>query len=253
VPSVCAPIPIARPQADSPDEHYHEGRPPERTFTNSLGMRMVRIEPGTFTMGETKPPWAGIAVSQGGMVGSEYPAHEVTLTRPVFIGAFPVSQRQYETLAGGNPSTSIVGDDFAVNTVSWHDAVAFCRKLSVKEELSYRLPTEAEWEFACRAGTTTAYSFGEAWDAGAALQPNGWGLYDMHGNVWEWCADWWAVDAYAHSPAVDPRGPEGGVARILRGGAYDFDTHTARSAYRRGLFPNYAYPFAGFRVACEGE
>ena len=163
------------------------------------------------------------------------------------------------------------GDDYPASYVNWPDAVEFCRKLSEKEGLEYRLPTEAEWEYACRAGTTTAYSFGDdaselgeyawykenAWGAGqkhphtvGQKKPNPWGLYDMHGNVWEWCSDW--RGDYSSESVTDPAGPSSGSSRVIRGGGWGSVAEDCRSSRRFKGFPSsriYGSGF-GFRVSC---
>ena len=148
--------------------------------------------------------------------------------------------------------------------MSWNDAVEFCRKLSAQEGEEYRLPTEAEWEYACRAGTTTAYSFGDdvsllgeyAWHRGNMVNathtvgeklPNPWGLYDMHGNVWEWCQDWAAYGS--ENELIDPTGPASGERRVLRGGSFDLLPMIVRSANRDNNRPVGRTSSAGFRVA----
>ena len=165
---------------------------------------------------------------------------------------------------GKNYASGIDTSQFPVEMVNWDDAVEFSRKLSEQEGVEYRLPTEAEWEYACRAGTTTAYSFGDdvaqlgeyAWYSGNSssthpvgeLKPNAWGLYDMHGNVYEWCQDW-------HGPygketvLIDPTGPVSGERRVLRGGAFNDRPKIVRSAYRTNSQPAYRSYTLGFRLA----
>jgi formylglycine-generating enzyme required for sulfatase activity len=173
---------------------------------------------------------------------------------------------------GTNPSEFRGDPNRPVDNVSWHDAVEFCRRLSEllaekEARAAYRLPTEAEWEYACRAGTTTRYGFGDdakdlglygAWRSTSqgqsrpvgGLQPNAWGLLDMHGNLWEWCADWYAPAYYAESPTDDPQGPDSGSVCVLRGGSWQSSAPTIlRSAYRGGGGPNDKNRCLGFRVA----
>jgi formylglycine-generating enzyme required for sulfatase activity len=185
---------------------------------------------------------------------------------------------------GDNPSRW-KGDNNPVEQVRWSDAVRYCNERSALEGLrpcydletwqcdfetdGYRLPTEAEWEYACRAGTTTAYYFGDnasklsdhAWfedNAGGKPRPvggkpaNPWGLYDMHGNVWQWCNDFYQVDYYQQSPEKDPRGPSAGESKVVRGGAWKFSADSCRSGYRNNENPGYAdvcfnYDIYGFR------
>ena len=219
------------------------------TITNSIGMPLKLLLSGNFTMGD----------------GSN--AHKVTLTQPFMLGVHEVTQAQYEQVMGSNPS-KFRGPQNPVETVSWNDALDFCQKLSaLPEELKagrvYRLPTEAEWEYACRAGTTTKYSFGDdesqlgeyAWFVGNAgretrpvglKQPNAWGLYDMHGNVWEWCADWYG--GYPSGYVTDPTGPQSGSYRVIRGGSWG--TYFRPPASRDWDGPYRSYDDLGFRVAC---
>jgi formylglycine-generating enzyme required for sulfatase activity len=221
----------------------------------SIGMEFKLIPAGTFTMGDASGD------------DDETP-HEVTLTQPFKMGVHEVTQAQYEQVMGVNPST-FKGANNPVEMVSWEDAVEFCRRLSElpAEKAAgnvYRLPTEAEWEYACRAGTTTKYSFGDddsglgdyAWHSensdkkphpvGSKL-PNAWGLYDMHGNVSEWCQDWY-VD-YPSGSVTDPRGATSGSYRVLRGGSWPYTAGDCRSAGRNGFFlPSDRSSFLGFRV-----
>ena len=226
-------------------------------------MALNLIPAGTFTMGST----FGDADEQ---------PHTVTLTRPFYMGAYEVTQEQYVRVMGSHQST-FEGPDNPVQVVSWDDAVAFCQKLSdlpVEKAAGrvYRLPTEAEWEYACRAGTTTAYSFGDntaysfgdntyllgyfAWyDNNSSLQPhavgqkkpNAWGLHDMHGNVWEWCSDW--HEAYPVRELIDPQGPYSGLRRVFRGGSYMSVPESCRSAYRNMHAEDNRALNLGFRVA----
>ncbi len=218
--------------------------------TNSIGMKFKLIPAGKFIMGE----------------GDQ--AHEVTLTKPFKMGVHEVTQAQYEQVMGVNPS-KFKGADNPVETVSWKDAVEFCRKLSelpAEKEAGnvYRLPTEAEWEYACRAGTTTKYSFGDdesefgdyAWHDDNAddkthpvggKKPNAWGLYDLHGNVFEWCQD--RYGDYPSGTVTDPTGAALGSNRVNRGGCWGYTAVNCRSAYRYGYFPSYRHFNFGFRVS----
>ncbi|MDA7492917.1 formylglycine-generating enzyme family protein, partial [bacterium] len=194
--------------------------------------------------------------------------HEVTLTKPFKMGVHEVTQAQYEQVMGVNPS-KYKGADNPVDTVSWEDAVEFCRRLSElpTEKAAgnvYRLPTEAEWEYACRAGTTTRFSFGDdeselgdyAWfsgNGGNTIQPvgsklpNAWGLYGMHGNVWEWCQDvhWY----YPSGSVTDPSGAASGSHRVRRGGSWRCSAESCRSAHRSRYRPSDRNNYGGFRVS----
>jgi formylglycine-generating enzyme required for sulfatase activity len=200
--------------------------------------------------------------------------HQVTLTKPFFMGRTVVTQKQWREVMGTEPwrGKDYVreGDKYPETYVSWEDAVEFCKKLSDMESKTYRLPTEAEWEYACRAGSKTAFSFGNdekqlglyAWFDGntndigksyvhevARKRPNAFGLYDMHGNVWEWCSDWYGD--YPSTPLTDPRGPDSGSSRVLRGGSWFFVPNFVRCAYRHNSAPEYRFNYYGFRIVLE--
>ncbi len=245
-------------------------------FTNSLGMRMVPIPAGEFLMGcgegppRTQAQWEGRDFD-------EAPAHKVRIARALFLSAREVTNAQYERFDPAHKKLRGRGgvsrtDDEPVTFVAWADAAQFCRWLSKREGRSYRLPTEAEWEYACRAGTTTAYHTGERLGPEQAniglspdrkrklrtlpvgsYPPNAWGLHDMHGNVAEWCQDWHGP--YAAGEQADPVGRAGGWARVARGGSYNIpswqgdNARYCRSANRQGFLPEDANRVVGFRVA----
>ena len=192
-------------------------------------------------------------------------SHSVQITKPFYLSVYEVTQEQYKKVMGNNPSDN-KGNNKPVEMVSWNDAVDFCRELSEQEGVEFRLPTEAEWEYACRAGTTTAYSFGDdksqlgkyAWHVnnsnltthpvGQKL-PNAWGLYDMHGNVDEWCQDWYA--RFRNEKVfIDPTGPAMGSRRVLRGGSSGNSPRDVRAADRSVTFhPGNRNHSFGFRLA----
>ena len=167
----------------------------------------------------------------------ERPLHRVKITKPYYLGKYTVTQGQWETIMGSNPSYFSKGQDHPVDSVSWNDVQDFILKLSKRERVKYRLPTEAEWEYACRAGTSSEYfhgddiarldtyvvsgkDIGQGHERVGSKRPNAWGLYDMLGNVWEWVQDWYADDYYKDSPVEDPSGPSSGEYRVLRGGSF---------------------------------
>ena len=245
---------------------------------NNVKMRLVLIPGGKFMMGSP--------ATEAGRGSEEGPQHEVTISKPFYMGAFEVTQEQYEQVMGANPS-AFKGAKNPVDTVFWDDAVEFCRKLSARTGKKVMLPTEAQWEYACRAGTTTAFHTGNAlkpgqanaviptkpgvWDRvmawlgmssakktiqttpAGSFPPNGFGLYDMHGNVWEWCGDWYGEDYYANSPKTDPQGPDSGSYRVLRGGSWGDIPEYCRSAGRIRVTPDDRYSYGGFRVAVDSE
>jgi eukaryotic-like serine/threonine-protein kinase len=204
----------------------------------------------------------------------ESPQHQVTVA-PFFMGKYPVTQSQYEAVMGNNPSDFTEdGAHCPVENVSWHDAIAFCQKLSQKSKGTYRLPSEAEWEYACRAGTTAPFHFGktitprlvnydgnytygkapkgeyrEETIAVGQFPPNAFGLFDMHGNVWEWCADHWHPN-YQGAPTHGNAWIVGGDSskRLLRGGSWDDFPRSCRSALRDWNAPDFCDRLIGFRV-----
>jgi sulfatase modifying factor 1 len=237
---------------------------------NSVGMELVRIERGSFTMGS---PETGDF--------DERPAHKVTIARPLLLGRTEVTNVQYEQFDPGHKRLRgklgfSRADDEAVVFVSWHEAVAFCQWLSAKEGKPYRLPTEAEWEYACRAGASAPYHTGQTlpavfhknarmswYPAGSRTRdgevvpltvgktpPNPWGLLDMHGNVEEWCLDWYGP--YEPGDQTDPVGRELGDFRVTRGGSHSTTPEFLRSANRSGTLPEDRSWLIGFRVA-QGE
>jgi formylglycine-generating enzyme len=227
--------------------------------TNSIGIKLALIPAGTFTMGTSNQRF------------NEAPPHEVIVTQPFYLGVTPITQEQYQKVMGKNPARFTPanggGLDHPVENVSWEDALLFCQKLALlpaerKDGLSYRLPSEAEWEYACRAGTTTPFVFGDALsDRQAQLEgsaktsrvgtypANNFGLYDMHGNVWEWCSDWYGEAYYAKSPQRDPTGPTDGQFRVVRGGSWRNQAATCRCAYRNALVSYNRDAYTGFRIA----
>jgi formylglycine-generating enzyme required for sulfatase activity len=288
--------------------------PGVKGVVNTVGMRLVLLPKGRFRMGSPD--------GELGRDGDEGPVHEVELTRPFYLSAHTVTVGQFKQFVkatgyrteaetdgrGGNgfdPVTRKVGnnqprfnwkevgwpqtDRHPVVNVSWNDATKFCEWLSKKERKTYRLPTEAEWEYACRASTATRYWSGDAdeslkgsaniadqslqarmgpgvgaqcvpWDDGhpftapvGRFRPNPWGLYDMHGNVFQWCHDWLDTNYYRTSPPADPPGPANGTRRVYRGGSWNSNPRGARSAYRLWGAPSERSCRLGFRVACEAR
>lgn len=246
--------------ADSGDDDGGDDGPTPTGETLDLGggvsLELVRIQAGTFLMGSDSPE----------AQGNEQPVHSVTISRDFYIGRYEVTQAQYEAVMGDNPSFfDDCGGDCPVEQETWEDAVDFIDALIAMTGYELRLPTEAEWEYACRAGTTTEYSFGDdddllddyAWyhlsadetHAVGQKLPNPWGLYDVHGNVWEWCNDWYDDDYYEVSPSVDPAGPASGTFRVLRGGSWFEFAFVLRSPIRRPSLPVARSQLSGFRVA----
>ena len=193
------------------------------------------------------------------MMGDPGKDHEVSLTKPFYMGKYEVTQEQWQVIMGSNPSEK-KGVKWPVGNLSWNDCQDFIQKLNAKTKGGYRLPTEAEWEYACRAGTTTAYAFGDSITLGDAnfgpggksvtvgsYKPNRFGLYDMHGYVWEWCEDW--VAAYPEESITDPKGPVSGEYRILRGGGFNNNKLSARSSLRNNdSAPTRTLTDFGFRL-----
>jgi len=232
-----------------------EGDEPRKKLAVDLGggvkLDMVMIPAGEFTMGDKE----------------SRPAHKVKITRPFYLGAYEVTQAQWEAVMGGNPSR-FKGAENPVERVSWEDCQEFIKKLNAKvgSELGrFALPTEAQWEYACRAGSEKHYCFGGdkpglldyGWhvknsrsktEPVGAKKPNSWGLYDMHGNVAEWCQDWYGPKYYEKSRTNDPSGPARGTARVVRGGFWGASAWKSRSAYRDHNTPRRFGRHLGFRI-----
>ena len=250
--------------------------------TNSIGMKLVLIPPGEFDMGLTQEEIDQLKedarqhkVSQRyiNRLESEGPRHRVRITRPFYLGMYEVTQAEYQYVMGTDPGDQRArGGIGPAGNLSWNDAVEFCRRLSeLPQEKAagnvYQLPTEAQWEYACRAGTTTRFCFGDderhlglhAWARGNSgrtahpvgqKMPNTWAMYDIHGNVWEWCADWHDGDYYRQSPRDDPRGPASAGQRVLRGGSWgDSWWGSFRCAHRASAGPGDRGRNRGVRVA----
>jgi formylglycine-generating enzyme required for sulfatase activity/protocatechuate 3,4-dioxygenase beta subunit len=230
---------------------------------DGVSMRFVLISAGEFMMGSP--------VGESGRRNNEGPQHKVKLTKPFYMLTTEVTQQQYIQIMGSNPSI-FKGANNPVEKVSWNDAIEFCRKLSTKTGRKITLPTEAQWEYACRAGTDTRFSFGDddmllesyCWYKSnsikrsrpvATKKPNAWGLYNMHGNVMEWCNDRFGHNYYSISPEVDPKGPSNGqpVFRVYRGGCCIYVSDFCRSATRSGSFQFSRNGATGFRVIFAGE
>ena len=246
-------------------------------YTNSLGMKLMKIPAGEFVMGSTDQEIKdALALNNDDLfrenANSAKPRHKVRITRDFYLGASEVTQNQYRAVMGTTPSKFKGGEGLKpVEQVTWHDAKAFWAWLNGNDSTrpvgyEYRLPTEAEWEYACRAGTTTPYSFGDdadaldshCWHKGnsgaqtrevATRKPNAWGLYDMHGNVWEWCEDCYSSDFYGRTPAADPLNREDSPYRVERGGSWRFSAVWGRSAGRHRARPDDCFDNLGFRVA----
>ena len=238
-------------------------------LSDTVSLDMIWIEPGTFIMGSPTDELGR---------DSDETQHQVTLTQGYWLGRYEVTQAQYEAVMEKNPS-KFKGADLPVEKVSWYNAMDFCAKLTdieraagrLPEGYEYTLPTEAQWEYACRAGTTTALNSGmnlsdknkcpEMDEVGwyeynsdstthpvGQKMPNAWGLYDMHGNVFEWCLDWHG--SYPSSAVTDPKGSSSGSYRVLRGGNWNFNAYSCRSAYRFDSTPSdFNRNYYGFRVA----
>jgi len=247
--------------------------------TNSIGMKFRLIPAGEFLMGAV--PGDDEADED------EKPQHRVEITKPFYFGVYEVTQEQYERVMGDNPS-NFKGLNHPVEQVSWDEAVSFCEKLSRMDGETYRLPSEAEWEYAARGGVDgKKYVWGDqsmpivnglkqanvadvsakrkysdltifaGYDDGftetspvGSFAPNGYGLYDMAGNVWEWCSDWYNIGYYGTRASLrDPKGPEQGEVRVLRGGSWFPVPGGLRSSYRSSLTPDYRSPdICGFRI-----
>jgi sulfatase modifying factor 1 len=246
----------------------------DKVVSNSLGMEFVLIQAGTFTMGSP---------SDEPFHENNEGRHKVTITQPFYMQSTEVTLKQWRSLMGERIFGRKKGtDNSPVVNVSWHDCMDFIEKLNALREGTYRLPTEAEWEYACRAGSSTAYSWGKTIECEKALygnnslkegecldyarsrgfrpdspapvksyQPNAWGLSDMHGNVWEWCQDWYGP--YPKNAVGDPLGPESGQDKVRRGGSWYKYGYYCRSANRTYAHPSARYQTTGFRLVREAR
>jgi formylglycine-generating enzyme required for sulfatase activity len=240
--------------------------PAEFYIEPMTSMRLVALEPGTFTMGSPATEFGR---------GVDETRHPVTLTRKIFLGQHEVTQAEWKQVMGANPSQFGKCARCPVETVDFFQVNAFLSRLNAgNAAMRYRLPTEAEWEYACRAGTATAFNTGRSisteqanydgrfpYSGGSqggtrgatapvgSYPPNAWGLFDMHGNVWEWTGDWYGE--YHAGPATDPAGPPKGKARVIRGGSWHFDANSMRCALRYTHAPQDKGFSLGFRVVAE--
>ena len=255
-PQQTAPAPVSVAPMRPPQPPPSSGSDYPSRLVNSLGMTFVLVPTGEFRMGSTDGE------------DDEQPVHTVRISQPFYLGVHTVTQGQWEAVMGNNPSHFTGDPNRPVEQVSWVDAQVFIGRLNAREgHARYRLPTEAEWEYAARAGSTTAYCFGDdnswfrrrlgeyAWYSAHAgsqthpvgtRQPNAWGLYDMHGNVWEWVQDWYGT--YTAEPATDPQGPASGSDRVFRGGSWRHDARYCRSASRFYYGPDFRDGRLGFRL-----
>jgi formylglycine-generating enzyme required for sulfatase activity len=245
-----------------PDRKPTGEREPPKYFTNSIGMKFVWIPPSSFMMGSPKE-------EKERRDGESQ--HKVKLTKGFYIGVYTVTQEEWQVVMGNNPSHFKGERNLPVETVSWEDCQEFIKKLREKDKNFYRLPSEAEWEYACRAGTTTPFHFGETISIDQAnyngnetygngkkgvfrqkttpvstFPANAWGLHDMHGNVWQWCQDWYRD--YPQKDVVDPQGPDSGQRRVLRGGSWFYYPAHCRSAFRNLNAPDFRCSNIGLRL-----
>jgi len=244
--------------------HAQEKKELPKQFTNSIGMKFVWIPPGNFVMGSPK--------EEKQRNDSEV-QHKVTLTRGFYMGVYLVTQEQWQEVMGKNPSQFTGEKNLPVDTVSWNECQEFIKKLQAKdpEKKAYRLPTEAEWEYACRAGTTTPFHFGDTISTDQAnydgnflygngkkgirrgkttpvdaFPANAWGLHDMHGNLYQWCQDLYGD--YPKTDMTDPLGAVKGDTRVIRGGMWYYGPSLCRSARRDGMAPGNRDRYYGFRL-----
>ena len=241
---------------------HAQPKDPPKHFTNSLGMKFVWISPGNFMMGSPKEEKERDANET---------QHKVTLTKGFYMGVHLVTQEQWQAVMGKNPSHFKGEKTLPVENVTWEDCQEFIKKLREKDKNPYRLPTESEWEYSCRAGTKTPFHFGETIFTDQAnyngnhtygngkkgkdrkkttpvgsFPANAWGLFDTHGNLWEWCQDW--LGDYPQNDVADPQGPNEGQYRVLRGGSGVNSPLTCRSACRHRLEPGFRGNVIGLRV-----
>jgi formylglycine-generating enzyme required for sulfatase activity len=240
---------------------------PPKNFTNSMGMKFVWIPPGSFMMGSPKEEKER---------RDDETQHKVTLTKGFYMGVFIVTQEQWQAIMGNNPSNFKGEKNLPVEQVSWEDCQEFIKKVRDMDKKPYRLPSEAEWEYACRAGTKTPFWFGDTISTDQAnyngnftlgngkkgkhrekttpvgsFPANAWGLCDMQGNVWQWCQD--CYGDYPQIGMVDPQGPAVGKYRVMRGGAWLYHPLCCRSAFRSCFEPSVRDSTSSFRLCFSVE
>ena len=233
-----------------PTKKEFSGKEEITDLGKDVKLEMILIPAGKFVMGSP-------ASEKGHRVNETQ--HEVTLTKPFYMGKYEVTQEQWDAVMINNRSF-YRGPKLPVTSVSWENCQEFIKKLNAKTSGGYRLPTEAEWEYSCRAGTTTAYSYGDSITKNdsnveglstkvvGSYKPNTFGLYDMHGNVWEWCEDW-KLD-YPKEAVIDPKGPEAGKNRVLRGGSFTgVGMHSRSANWFDNLPSTWNIDYLGFRLA----
>lgn len=263
------------------------GLPKELTLDlgEQVQMRLVLVPAGQFPMGSSNQEQKTAADDLNVLVDNkeealefvrdEYPQRSVTISRAFYMGIYTVTNEQYEVVMDLRPGDAQLARN-PVDGISWNDAMEFCKKLSKKTGHPVHLPTEAQWEYACRAGTQTPFNFGQSISTDQAnyngefvfakgkkgpyrgksiavgtFKPNAWGLYDMHGNVMQWCRDWFGK--YSATARMDPRGPDDGYFRVARGGSYGLHPANCRSASRQGVTPGSDFGGIGFRVIVLAE
>lgn len=230
-----------------------------QTYTNSMNMKFIWVPSGTFFMGSPEHEKGS---------SKERPRHKIHITKPFYLGKHEVTQRQWLAVMGIMHPSNFPSPDRPVDEVSWNDVQFFIQKLNeIEKEHSYRLPTEAEWEYAARAGSESAYCFGDNSDKAqlkqyawyelnsdkqshpvGTLRANAWGFYDMHGNVSEWVQDYYDKNYYSSSPEKDPVGPSTGRKRVVRGGSWINQAYSCRSAFRGYFSADYTDSDFGFRI-----
>jgi formylglycine-generating enzyme required for sulfatase activity len=243
----------------------NEKKDPPKTFTNSIGMKFVWIPPGNFIMGSPKEE------KERESDRTNETQHKVTLTKGFYMGVYTVTQEQWQEIMGNNPSFYKSEKNLPVECVSWDNCQEFIKKLRAKDKKPYRLPTEAEWEYCCRARTTTPFHFGQTISTDQAnyngnfsygdgkigearrkttpvgsFPANAFGLYDMHGNVYQWCQDWY--DDFSQKEVADPQGPEKGKGRVMRGSCFYAHPRECRSACRTWVDAEATFRSFGLRV-----
>lgn len=243
---------------------------PALEISNAVKVELAEVPAGSFQMGSPKEsPGAANDEADRNFNANGF-QHTVTITRPFRMGVTEITQEQYQLVTGRNPSV-FKNPNGPVENVSWGDAVKFCEQLSAKTGRTVRLPTEAEWEYACRAGSNTRFHYGDdpdygdlsayAWfennsdrktQAVGQKKPNAWGLHDMTGNVWEWCQDFYG-GPYQDKTVSDPKGAPSGETRVLRGGCWESRELSLRSANRGGVHPDRPSSRLGFRVVVESH